>query len=302
MINWKILQVALGEQRDLQEALLTVGDVIYWDWSHQERSFNEIILDMAQRHKPNLIFLQLQAPGIISERTAAKLQENALVFNWTGDVRTPTPKWYFDIGRHIYCSLFTNMEDVKQLKAKNIRAGYLQIGLPDKIFTPDGPERAEADIIFMGNNYGGFPLSVMRHELVKLLSKRYGARFKAFGTGWPGYHPENRQAEEAAIYRGAKLGINLSHFCYPRYSSDRLLRIMGSGCMALTHKFPDIEEEYEIGRHLDSWENFNQLTGRIDYYLEHESERQEIARQGCGHVHKYHTWANRMEDLKNFLF
>lgn len=225
----KILFCSLGIQTDIRDVLALHGDVIYWDWSGRNRSFNPDIRALVDNHKPDLIFLQIQTPGILSVDTAQYLKSKAKVFNWTGDVRTPLPQWFKDLAPHMDSTLFTNMTDVEEMRKAGYRSDYLQIGFPEKIFKPEGIKRQEAEIIFMGNNNGGFPLSGLRSQMVDLLQKKYGNRFKVFGTNWRGFHAEHNQEEEAKIYRGAKIAINLSHFDYSRYSSDRLFRLMGTG-------------------------------------------------------------------------
>lgn len=297
----KILQVALGKQEDIRDALAIMGDVIYWDWSGRNASFNRDIRSLVNAHQPDVIFMQLQTAGVLDKHTAAYISQRAFTMNWTGDVRTPLPQWFKDIAPHIGITLFTNMNDVDHMRNHGFKADYLQIGVPNKIFTAKGEIKESADIVFMGNNVGGFPLSSERRQMVDLLRQRYGKQFKVYGVGWQGadYIPE--QTEEVKYYRGCKIAINFSHFKYKRYSSDRILRAMASGPMVLSHHYPEIEKEFNIGEHLDVWDNFDQLFEKIDYYLNNENKRKEIARAGCAHVHMNHTWQARIPELKRII-
>jgi spore maturation protein CgeB len=299
----KILQVALGNQFDIKKALKTLGEVIYFDWSgHNRQMFNSRLLTLVRESNPNIIFLQIQTPGIIDVSTAIEISKNALVINWTGDVRYPCPTWYKEIGKNIGITLFTNMNDVEELRREGIKADYLQIGFPEEIFKPKGKVVYSSPIVFMGNNSGGFPFSKYRVEMVNLLQRRYGKDFSVFGTSWgDGIHYIPDQNEEAAHYRGCKIAINFSHFDYKRYSSDRIFRLMGAGAFCLSHNYQEIEKEFEDGKHLVTWGDFNDLTNSIDYYLEHEEERNVIAREGCEYVHKNCTWFNRIEQLKEII-
>lgn len=293
----KILQVAIGEQRDIQEALSDYGDVIYFDWSGKDSQFNQYFTQLVEHHKPQVTFMQIQTPNIITPQAAISAMKYGKVFNWTGDVRTPTPRWFFDIGKHITSTLFTNMHDVEVLKKAGIRSDYLQIGFPTKIFTPEGEKREEAEIIFMGNNVGGFPLSEYRNKIVERLRNIYGNRFKAFGINYPNYSPETNQHEEAKIYRGCKIAINCSHFDYPRYSSDRIFRLMGAGAFCLSHNYKDIDKEFEVGKHLDVFNDIDHLINQINFYLLNEEKRKEIANNGCKLIHENYTWKHRIAEL-----
>lgn len=297
----KILQVALGKQEDIRDALAILGDVIYWDWSGRNRTFNRDIRNLVDTHQPDIVFIQLQTPGIIDKHTAAYISEKAFTINWTGDVRTPLPQWFKDIAPHIGVTLFTNMNDVDQMRALGYRADYLQIGFPTQIFNPKVKPIPVPEIIFMGNNVGGFPLSSMRKQMVDILKQKYGERFAVYGVGYPGSHYIPLQTEEVKHYRGCKIAINISHFNYRRYSSDRIFRLMGSGAFCLSHHYHDIEADFKVGEHLVTWNNFDELCAKIDYYLANDKERIQIAKDGCSHVHKNHTWMNRIEDLKRII-
>lgn len=302
----KILQVALGNQFDIRDALALHGDVVYWDWTKDRCDFNHALRTLVNEHSPDLVFMQVQTPGVFSVSTAKELGHKTKIVNWTGDVRMPTPQWYIDIGKHIHLTLFTNMHDVGVCRALGVKADYLQIGVPDNIFNPFGPVNKSApEIVFFGNNPGGFPLSKMRADMVRSLKQRYGSRFGYYGSGWgKDSSPVNNQQSEAAIYRGAKIAINLSHFDYPRYTSDRMLRAMGSGCMVLSHRYKGIEIEFEESGTVSTWGGFTELFDTIDHYSDTvvgRMHRSRIAQNGCNHVHENHTWRNRINDLMKMI-
>lgn len=300
----KILQVALGNQFDIRDALAEYGDVMYWDWTSAKHDFNKSLIALVDGFKPDLVFMQVQTPNVISVETAKLLSKETKIVNWTGDVRYPTPQWFIDIGRHIHLTLFTNMHDIEHVRKYGIKADYLQIGVPDKIFKPEGCGHVDApEIVFFGNNIGGFPLSHYRADMVRKLRNTYGKRFGCYGINWgPGIKSITNQEEEASYYRSAKIAINLSHFDYPRYTSDRLLRAMGSGCFVLSHAYQDIEKEFENGKHLQTWSNFTELFEMIDFYLERKDEREKIAKAGCKHIHANHTWSNRINELMKMIY
>lgn len=295
----KIIQVALGEQRDIQRAFSKWGEVVYIDCTEGDKLyFNKILLQAYRDFKPDIVFMQIQTSNHISTVTV-RAMSGSFVANWTGDVKTPVPGWYYNIGRFINVTLFTNMDDVEHLRKRGIRADYLQIGFPEGIFKPEGTKKEAAEIIFMGGNYGSrFPLSDFRLTMVDFLYKEYGDRFACYGNGWGRSNGWVNQPEEAEIYRGSKIAINLSHFDYERYSSDRIFRIMGAGPLCLTHRYRGVEKDFGIGEHLDVWRDLNELKAKIDYYLNNEEKRKAVAGAGCRYVHENCTWTNRVEEFK----
>lgn len=299
--NPKILFASLGQQHDIRDALLGWGEeVIYWDWSGHHNDFNSAITKLAQDHKPDVIFLQIQTPGILSPHVARELSKKAYVINWTGDVRQNID-WFIQVGRNIQLTLFTNMVDVMKCRAAGVNADYLQIGFPDKIFTPQGEAKECPEIIFMANYTQGFPLSEYRRQMVSLLRNKFGNRFAVYGNSWGWGHAVPDQYEEARFYRGCKIAINLSHFNYDRYSSDRIFRLMGAGAFCLSHNYTGIGQEFKIGEHLDVWSNFEELTEKVYFYLQHEELRIKLAKEGCDLVHRAYKWSNRIEQLKQMV-
>ncbi len=299
----KILQVSLGQQYDIRDALAEHGEVMYWDWTKDKHDFNRSLTLLVDEFKPDFVFMQIQTQGVINVKTAEELSTKTKLINWTGDVRSPTPQWFIDIGRVIHLTLFTNTHDVDYCKGQGVKADYLQVGFPDKIFNPNGPVAKNApEIVFFGNNFGGFPLSQYRIDMVRKLRERYGNKFGYYGGGWGfGVKAISDQKEEASIYRGAKIAINLSHFEYPRYTSDRMLRAMGSGCMVLSHHYEGIEQEFKPGIDVCTWNNFEELAEHIDWFLSNLDSCELVSNEGRIHVHKNHTWSNRISELMKMI-
>lgn len=268
------------------------------------------IKDLCDDFNPDIIFMQIQSPGVITPEFVKTLP--GLVINWTWDYREPTPQWMVDVAPYVL-SAFTNETDVEYIQSLGHRAMFLQGGFDNDIYKPDGKYEASTgpDIVFMANNYPDdeydFPLIQYRMDMVSLLKERYGDKFAVYGFGWPGQNPlqsfMHRESKEAACYRGAKIGINLSHFETNRYTSDRMFRLLGSGILCLSHVYPRMEKDFIDGKHLRTWHNFDELVELIDYYLsdEHVMERMQISEAGCELVHLNYTWeklAEAVTDLK----
>lgn len=239
---------------------------------------NEKSVAIALDFLPDLIFMQIQAPGIITHETVQKLKETgAYVINWTGDVRNSVPQWMYDVKSDL--TLFSNMRDVKEMRSKGFNSDYLEIGFNENIYCPEGIVIPTKDIVFFGNNYGPkqFPLSKFRIDMVSFLQKRYGHKFGVYGSGWPNANGNfnHSQYDEAAAYRSAKIAINCSHYEIENYSSDRLLRILGTAKpVCLSYPYPGINEN------ISTWRTVTELTNSIDHFLTHENDRLDFVKKG----------------------
>ena len=303
----KVLHVALnaGEpQYGLRRMLSSFGEYKEFDWIKEEKKgikhLRDSLIKISEEFNPDLTFVQIQRENVIDPYTASKLK--GYVINWTGDVRHPLPQWYIDIGRHIDLTCFTNTTDVQIMTNLGVNAAYLQIGYNEEIFKKQGKKDSVPDIVFMGNHYKGhFPLSDFRYEMVMHLQNIYGNDFRVYGKGYEGEDLNGNKEGESMVYRSCKIAINCSHFDYGRYSSDRILRIMGSGAFCLTKWYPEIEKDYIDGIHLRVFHHYNELPELIDYYLKNEAERKIIAERGHYHALNNHRWGSRKKEMLQLM-
>ena len=242
-------------------------------------------------HKPELVFMQIQQENVIDLGLIKYMSKKAVLINWSGDVRDPLPSWFYDFDP--YCATcFSNMRDVKEINGE-----YLQIGIDPEIFKSYSDRWKNTDIVFMGNRSMCFPLSSYRIQAVDFLKANYN-NFKVYGS-WTNADGNlmNDQYEESKVYSGSAIAISISHFNIERYFSDRLLRAMGSGCFTLSHHYEGIEQDFEVGKHLETFKDFDELKEKIDYYLVNENERTKIASDGYYHVHENFTTKNMVNDI-----
>lgn len=285
-------------------AMRKVATEGYWELQPGQPDFNDQLLQIAKTHRPDIIFIQIQNEGILTPSMVHEASKYSFVINWTGDIRHGTPRWMETVGRLIQLTAFSNMKDVKHCKRLGIGSDWLEIGYDPERYTPrlEVPKQVP-EICFMGNNYGPtyFELSSFRMEAVHRLRTAFGGNFGLGGVGWTDaqWNLNNDQVAESRIYNGCKIGINISHFKAEKYSSDRLLRIMGSGCMALVHHFPQIEEMYTVGEHLDTFRTLEEMIEKCNYYLINEEKRQKIAYAGQQHTLNNYTFDHMCQAIIN---
>lgn len=285
-----------------QQAFIDVlGQENYSEISTGNPNVNSEAIKLFNEFNPDIVFMQVQAPNIIKIETVKHFYNHGCkVVNWTGDVRHVTPHWMVEMAPYVISS-FSNMFDVMYINNKGFNSEYLEIGYNPLIYKPEGDKIDCPEIVFMANNYGKdyFPLSNFRQDIVTKLNKHYGARFGVFGNGWQMAkgNANHSQAEEAKHYRGAKIAINCSHFNYERYSSDRILRILGTGTFCLSHHYINIEQDYIPTKHLDTFNTIEGLINKINYYLEHEDERNKIAKAGNELVLNRNTFKHQVENI-----
>ena len=199
--------------------------------------------------EPDLIFFQIHndtVDGVPTNELFDLSKFDCKIVNWNGDMRKRPPMWMKSFKG---IPAFSNMRDVEAIGGK-----FLQIGIDDEVFKRWYNKRND-DIVFMGNNYGNtFPLGQYRKEAVMILQRRgakiYGNYPNSNGNlNADPNNPFDKQSEESKIYSQCAIAISISHFNIDRYTSDRLLRCMGSGAFTLTHHYPGIlhDRDWETG-------------------------------------------------------
>jgi spore maturation protein CgeB len=301
----KILHIGLCVQpkpyNGFQQAFIdVVGEENYREIATGEKDLNVNILLLFNQFKPDIVFMQIQAPDIISKGVCQIMKDSgAFIINWTGDKRHYVPQWMIDLAPYVSLTSFSNMDDVNTMRSLGFKSEYLEIGYDETIYKPEGEALNMPDIVFMGNNYGRgyFPMSGFRIDMVDFLRQEYGNRFGVYGSGWA-YGNGNfnhSQLEEAKAYRGAKIAINCSHFDSLNYNSDRLLRILGSGVHCVSYNHKGMFDTYKHG--LSYFNDFNELKKTIDFNLDPKNKAYNLGWVGNDFVKNTFTFKHQVENI-----
>ena len=122
--------------------------------------------------------------------------------------------------------------------------------------------------------------------------------FSLDGTAWP--HPEARVlADRQYVYSGGEIALN---FSYDRYLIFRNFEVPACGPLLVTEDVPELERFFDPGKEVVVFGSLGDLREKLDYYLAHPGEAQDIARRGLGRAHTEHTFVQRMGELLDKVF
>ena len=294
----KILHVGLmvdgknvGLAKELKQA-----STFYHEISTGDRDLQSKILNAIGQHKFDFAFFQIQTPGIVHPKIFQDINNKGIfTVNWSGDCRTGTPTWYLQTNANL--TLYSNERDVNNTRAAGLKSDFLQIGIDPNIFNLHDEKRNHNKVVFMGNNYANqFPLGRERNVLSDML---VNGGYAVYGNGYRGAKGSlnGNQLEESIVYNNSDIAINHSHYNDDRYTSDRMFRIMGSGCFCLSHHYQGIEKDFEVGKHLDTYRTFKEMNDKINFYLANPVERERIAKHGYNHCHQMFSYAKMSENI-----
>lgn len=103
--------------------------------------------------------------------------------------------------------------------------------------------------------------------------------------------------EMPIIFNSSKININITAKSIRSGLSLRIFDVLGCGGFLITNYQAELPDYFEVGKDLIAYESIEELIKLCDYYLKHEDERQEIARQGYEKVKKYHTYDIRLTQM-----
>jgi len=149
------------------------------------------------------------------------------------------------------------------------------------------------DVIFVGND-----AFKTREKMLTKLEERYGTRFEWWGR--PNKVVRNLPLNE--LYASTKVVVGDSQPS-PYYWSNRIYETLGRGGFLIHPYVKGLEDEFEIGKHLVTYEygNLEDLFAKIDYYLAHDEEREAIRKAGFEHVKNNYTYKQRCQKLLEMI-
>lgn len=288
----------------------------------------KLIFEVEQK-KPNLLFCFLFTEEIkketidyITRKTSTK------TFNWFAD-----DHWRFPIYSRYWAPLFsavstTDSQAVAKYKSIGVKIIKTQWGANTFLYKPITELANEYDITFVGKNYGN------RGEYIKFL-KAKNLPAEGYGGGWPLGRVDHQKMLE--IFSLSKINLNFTESPYMtakdrakilaklfvkkelgeykfnlhnffdnlksalgtqrRQIKGRTFEVPATGGFLLTGDADNISDYYEIGKEIEVFYNKNDLAEKCKYYLNHDQDRQNIARAGYARTLKDHTYEQRFREI-----
>ena len=138
----------------------------------------------------------------------------------------------------------------------------------------------DIDISFVGNIYG------RRGEYVKFLKDKFPKLNTFYGNSY------GKDMNE--IYNRSKIVLN---FANVKELNFRVFEALGSGAFVLNEYSKETLDIFENNIDLATFFDLNDLSEKIQFYLEHDKERETIALSGHNKVKQSHTLDTRIKDI-----
>lgn len=290
-----------------------------------KKKFNEELLDMVRREKPDLLFVFMYTdeldPAVLKEIKETTATKSVA---WFAD-----DYWRFwNYSKH-WPPYFTYVVTTYSKAVEWYRAaGHENVilsqwacntGAYKPVDVPKG-----VDVSFVGQRKSG------RVRIVKALHAA-GINVQCFGFGWP--YGKLSHEEALNIFGSSKICLNLTdrkslwdpsiigrivcrksinrvvpdfhladnfraylHFPIP-HTHARPFELAGCGAFVISGRSEDIGKYYSENKEMVFYDNVEDLARKIKYYLAHNKEREDIARAGYERTIGEHTYEKRFRDI-----
>lgn len=104
------------------------------------------------------------------------------------------------------------------------------------------------------------------------------------------------------IFRDSKINLNITLRSILSGIPLRCLDVMGAGGFLLSNYQPELAEYFIDGQEMVMYESQDDLLGKIEYYLGHEKEREEIALCGKEKIKKEFSYEKKMKEIFEVVF
>ncbi len=194
------------------------------------------------------------------------------------------------------------------------RADFWPLGLFDRMFDPSKTEQAlfeqerDIDVIFVG------ALFVDKMPVLARIKKAFGRRLRLYGLatwkknayfnamfGFPGWVRPIPFEEYVPLYQRSKIGINVHNRGKYTIGSYRMFDLAGNGVMQICDGDEYLSDYYEPGKEVVGYSDVDELIQKVGYYLEHDDERKEIARNGHRACMQRHRLRPRLHEAARLI-
>ncbi len=256
-----------------------------------EKAATALVDKMMALAKPDLLFFHGRD---ISYELLLKAKKRMPVVMYYDDCIRGSRRSFAEVikqGQQADIMYLTNRGEVAQYREHGVNARFITGGCDPAAHRMVGRTDSlyQSDVAFIGR-----PNTPERAEFMQVLAKKFD--LKLWGSGWEKYGlsavaTDVYASEYRQICAGSKimLGWNIDP-TIDLYFSNRTWYTLGCGGFLLTAYSPSLQELLGRGQELDWFETVEECCEKIEYYLQHDEERQKIARAGYHLAHHEYSY------------
>jgi hypothetical protein len=252
-----------------------------------KKGFEDYILNFIVEKKIDyIIFTPLSHDTTIDPLFLEKLHKISTIVMLFGD-----GEYYFEKVHRYYAQVsdlvlyFGNYHLKALYELLDIKTIHFKAHFDTSVYRGLEPCKTDIDVSFVGT------MQANRGLYIEFLEKQ-GVALEQYGYGSKnGIIPFDKMVN---VFQRSKLNLHFTSLAAPgrfivypsklnqriKQYKGRLVEVPLSGGFLLTEYMPDIEHFFKVGEECDVFYSEKDLLEKIKYYLEHDDERERIARKG----------------------
>lgn len=322
------LRSAIDQQHGLTRALRSCGSVYRdVDWRAYAGGVNgsfvdspllEAVFKAAAEITPTLVWMQLHGGDVPTPEDIIRLRKLCdprlgVIINWDGDQHFEPQQhqreWFVRLGRVCDASLVVNTRHPAEYAAMHVfHPGFWGVGYDEYVWLPVEPRPTNVpEVVFLANYWHWLASEYSnRWHLAQAVADAFPGRFGVYGNQtapYPGrmpFRPFLPNEHEAHVYSGAVCALSISiRNDLPRYTSNRLVYLLGCGALPVVERFPDMTGlGLEEGVNCLGFTGPEELVKACRWALDEATlaERDAI-RAAAYEVGKLHSWQAHVPEL-----
>jgi spore maturation protein CgeB len=265
------------------------------DWAYP------VLLAQVIHHRPDVLFIQN-----MNNTSSAFLQEvRPYVRLIVGQIACPISLAANFRPYDLILSSFPHF--VQQFNREGLVSEYFNLGFEPRLLDYLKKEESQYQAVFIGG------LTAEHRDRIDLLSQVASAQsIDLWGYGIETLGPE---LSLHASYHGQAWGLDMYNILYnakialnnhiniaDRFANNmRLYETTGVGTLLITDYKENLPSLFEPGSEVIAYRSAEECVELVSYYLDHEEERQAIARAGQRRTLREHSYLQRMQELVNII-
>lgn len=269
--------------------------------SRTSRWFSDILSAQIAHYRPDVL-VNLAVDNIEGRLLADSKRHIRLL---VGQHAAPLPK---DEDLRCYDLLISSLPNfVEYFRKLGIRSEHLRLAFEPRVLTRLSGSVKKISVSFVGSLTCDHQ---SRRQLLEHICVRHNV--EVWGPGANTLPPDARSRQQHKgkawardmyqILHNSRITLNHHIDIAAQYANNmRLFEATGVGALLLTDWKANLGDIFEPGREVVAYRSAAECAELIDYYLQHESERLNIAHAGQQRTLRDHTYFQRMQELASVV-
>ena len=143
-----------------------------------------------------------------------------------------------------------------------------------------------------------------RNEILNTLAEKYDVSLYTYDKNVAQLNPKIKikkavswDSDVHSVFYHSKINLNITLHCIETGIPQRVFDVMAAGGFLISNYQEEIEELFVLGEEIVIYHDIDELKNLVEYYLQHDKEREQIAKKGQEKVLRYHEISDKLEDM-----